>query len=85
LAQKIKPFEEQVDPEPMPIPAAEEKVQYFKPYEWRGSVKGFLCCHPGCSIFEVSKDDMIEHILTHYPNLDEEGLMALLDKLLKEV
>ncbi len=54
---------------------------YYVPYKWHGVQDGWKCAYPNCDLFETSKDDIILHVLTHYP---AEAREKLLDKLMKE-
>lgn len=56
----------------------EKKVVYFTREMWKG-VKEVLKC--ACGEFRDTRDEMIEHVLLHFPKSEQE---SILEKLLKE-
>lgn len=57
----------------------EKKVVYFTREMWKG-VKEVLKCAK-CGEFRDTRDEMIEHVLLHFPKSEQE---SILEKLLKE-
>lgn len=57
-----------------------EKAQvYFTREMWKGVKEVFKCAR--CGAFRDTRDEMIEHVLLHFPKSEQE---SILEKLLKE-
>jgi hypothetical protein len=60
--------------EPAPVKQAEEVNQYFTSVMWKDTLEVFKCLQ--CDTDRNYIDEMIEHVLTHYPPEAQENLLA---------
>lgn len=56
-----------------------DTVVYFTREMWKGVKEVFKCAR--CGQFRNTRDEMIEHVLLHFPKSEQE---SILEKLLKE-
>lgn len=66
---------ERANPEPLETAeaASEPQPKYFTRAMWKNTLEVFKCVR--CSEFRNTKDEMIDHILLHYPREEQERVL----------